>query len=115
MKRILTLLALALAAVPTARAWTYNDGDVLLTFREAGYNDVEFDIGNVSQFTNLAVGTTITVSGWYDWSQMPSWAGGSFEVASPRSPSRKSAKALGTARARPKRRAQVVKSEAGGT
>lgn len=64
MKKYLTLLALALAAVPPARAWTYNDADALLIFRESGFNDVEFDLGNVSQFTSLPSGSTIPVTGW---------------------------------------------------
>jgi len=66
MKKILhigTLLALLLAA-PLARAWVYKDGDVLLIFRESGFDDVEFDLGNVSQFLNKANGYTTTVTGW---------------------------------------------------
>jgi hypothetical protein len=66
MKKILhiaTLLALLLAA-PLARAWVYQDGDVLLIFRESGYDNVEFDLGNVSQFLNKANGYTTTVTGW---------------------------------------------------
>lgn len=58
------LAGLVLLATPLARAWTYTDGDTLLIFRASGFNDVEFNIGNVSQFTNLPAGTTITVSGW---------------------------------------------------
>jgi len=66
MKKIipLTLATLAVLTAPLARAWTYNDGDALLVFRASGFNDVEFDLGNVSQFTNVASGTTITVNGW---------------------------------------------------
>jgi hypothetical protein len=67
MKRIITTTLAALAllvSLPAARAWTYSDGDVLLVFRASGFNDVEFDLGNVNQFTNLASGTTVTVSGW---------------------------------------------------
>jgi hypothetical protein len=67
MKRIITITLAALAllvSLPAARAWTYSDGDVLLVFRASGFNDVEFDLGNVNQFTNLASGTTVTVSGW---------------------------------------------------
>jgi hypothetical protein len=30
----------------------YQDGDVLLIFRENGFDDVEFDLGNISQFLN---------------------------------------------------------------
>jgi hypothetical protein len=66
MKRLFHLaavLALLLAA-PLARAWVYHDGDVLLIFRESGSDDVEFDLGNVSQFLNKTNGYTTTVSGW---------------------------------------------------
>jgi len=58
------LAALVLLATPLAQAWTYSDGDTLLIFRESGLNDVEFNIGNISQFTNLPTGTTITVPNW---------------------------------------------------
>ncbi|MFO1475629.1 MAG: hypothetical protein U1F98_03130 [Verrucomicrobiota bacterium] len=57
------LVSLALLG-PQARAWTYSDGDVLLIFRESGFNNVEFDIGNISQFLNQAQGTTAPVSGF---------------------------------------------------
>jgi len=66
MKRILhiaTFLALVLAA-PMARAWVYQDGDVLLIFRENGFDDVEFDLGNISQFLNQSNGYNSTVGGW---------------------------------------------------
>ena len=56
-------LVLALAA-PPARAWVYQDGDVLLIFRENGFDDVEFDIGNISQFLNQPNGSSSTVGGW---------------------------------------------------
>jgi hypothetical protein len=66
MKRIplFVLAALALLAAPRARAWSYQDGDVLLIFRESGYNDVEFDLGNISQFLNHPNGYTAAVTGW---------------------------------------------------
>lgn len=65
MKRILlTLLAaLALLATPLARAWTYNDGDVLLVFRKGSQN-VEFDLGSVANFLGKTNGYTTAVSGW---------------------------------------------------
>jgi len=59
---ILALLALLTAV--SARAWSYQDGDVLLIFREAGFNDVEFDLGNISQFLNHPNGYTAVVTGW---------------------------------------------------
>jgi hypothetical protein len=66
MKKLLhfaAFLALLLAA-PLAQAWVYHDGDVLLIFRENGYDDVEFDLGNVSQFLNQTNGYTTVVPGW---------------------------------------------------
>lgn len=60
----LSAIALVLLAAPLARAWQYNDGDALLIFRENGFNDVEFDLGSVSQFTSLASGTTLVVNKW---------------------------------------------------
>ena len=64
MKRILqlTLAGFALSVALLARAGTYQDGDVLLIFRESGFNDVEFDIGDISQFLNHPDGAPVT--GW---------------------------------------------------
>lgn len=56
--------ALVLLAAPLAHAWTYTDGDTLLIFRASGFKTVEFNLGNISQFTNVPSGSTITVSGW---------------------------------------------------
>jgi hypothetical protein len=66
MKRIfqLTLAGLVLSVALLAGAGTYQDGDVLLIFREAGFNDVEFDLGDISQFLNHANGYTTPVTGW---------------------------------------------------
>ena len=58
------LAAAALLAAPQARAWTYTDGDVLLIFRQNNFNNVEFKLGNISQFTNAPIGTPIPVTGW---------------------------------------------------
>jgi hypothetical protein len=75
MKKIfqLTLAVLSLLPALTARAWTYSDGDVLLIFRESGIpstypspnNDVEFDIGSVTNFLGKTNGYTVPVTaGW---------------------------------------------------
>jgi hypothetical protein len=65
MKRfILTLLAaVTLLAAPQVRAWTYADGDLLLIFRN-GSQDVEFDVGSVTNFLGKTNGYTTTVTGW---------------------------------------------------
>lgn len=62
---IVGLAWLAVLATSSAKAWTYQDGDVLLIFRGASpADDVEFEIGNVSQFLNHPIGYTTTVTGW---------------------------------------------------
>ena len=58
-----TLAALTLLTTPQARAWTYNDGDVLLIFRQGSQN-VEFDLGSVTNFLGKTNGYTKTVTGW---------------------------------------------------
>jgi hypothetical protein len=66
MKKILlpTIALLVLLAAPLARAWSYNDGDLLLIFRESGFNDVEYDLGTVSNLLGHANGYTTTITGW---------------------------------------------------
>ena len=66
MKKIipLSLAALAWLATPSARAWNYNVGDLLLVFRQTGASDVEFDLGSVSNYLGHANGYTATVTGW---------------------------------------------------
>jgi hypothetical protein len=66
MKKIitLTLAALGLLATLPAQAWTYSDGDLLLIFRESGHNNVEFDLGSVSNYLGKPNGYTTTVTGW---------------------------------------------------
>jgi len=65
MKRIiLTILAAAvLLSAPPARAWIYNDGDLLLIFH-SGSKDVEYDLGSVASFLGKTNGYTTTVTGW---------------------------------------------------
>jgi hypothetical protein len=58
------MTAALLLAAAAAQAWNYQDGDALLIFRESGYNDVEFDIGPVSQFLGQPNGSTATVTNW---------------------------------------------------
>ena len=45
-------------------AFTYNDTDLLLVFRKVNFNDVEFNLGSVSNFLGHATGTTIPVTNW---------------------------------------------------
>jgi len=65
MKKIFltSLAALALLATPLARAWNYTDGDVLLVFR-GGTQNIEFDLGSVTNFIGKTNGYTTTVTGW---------------------------------------------------
>ncbi len=55
---------LALFAAPFANAFTYSDGDVLLIFRSDGLHNVEFDLGNISQFLGHPDGYTNVVANW---------------------------------------------------
>lgn len=56
--------AAALLAAPLAQAWTYTNGHALLIFRSSGFNDVELDLGDVSQFIGKPNGYTANVTGW---------------------------------------------------
>jgi hypothetical protein len=42
--------------------YSVNNNDLLLVFRKANSKDVEFDIGSVSNYLNLAAGTVLTVN-----------------------------------------------------
>lgn len=58
------LAGLSLLAVPAARAWTYKTGDLLLIFRENLNNNVEFDLGSVSNYLGHPDGYTNLVANW---------------------------------------------------
>jgi len=64
-KLILTTLAALtlLAALPQARAWTYTDGDLLLVVRKSS-QDIEFDLGSVTNYLGKTNGYTVTVANW---------------------------------------------------
>lgn len=66
MKKIIlpAIFLLALLAAPLARAWSYNDGDLLLVFRETGFNDIEYNLGSVSNLLGHTNGYTTTITGW---------------------------------------------------
>jgi hypothetical protein len=60
----LVAAALVLAAQPLRAApFTYNNGDVLLVFWQAGQPNLEVDVGPVSQFIGATPGSTITFTG----------------------------------------------------
>jgi hypothetical protein len=66
MKKLIlsTLALLALLATPQARAWNYTDGDLLLVFRASGHNDIEFDLGGVTNLLGKTNGYTTAITGW---------------------------------------------------
>lgn len=68
MKRLTPLMGaagLALASLAAnAQVFQYNDGDLVLDFSRSGSSDLEVDIGNISQYTGLAPGNTLTVNGY---------------------------------------------------
>jgi len=57
-------LALATGWVQTLGAFTYSETDLLLVFRKDNFNDVEFNLGSVSNYLGKTDGTVITVSNW---------------------------------------------------
>lgn len=67
MKKILlpVIALLALLAAPLARAWSYNDGDLLLILRDQGGNyNVEYDLGSVISLLGHTNGFTTAITGW---------------------------------------------------
>jgi hypothetical protein len=66
MKKIIlsTLALLALLATPSVRAWSYSDGDLLLVFRATGHNNIEYDLGSVTNLLGHTNGYTQTITGW---------------------------------------------------
>jgi hypothetical protein len=58
------LLAVMTGGPSLASAFTYSDSDVLLVFRKDGFNDVEFNLGSVSNFLGRADGTRVPVNNW---------------------------------------------------
>jgi hypothetical protein len=61
LKRIL-LVGCLLGAAPLGQAFNYTDADLVLVFRQDGFNDVEFDLGPASTFVQTAAGKTQTVT-----------------------------------------------------
>jgi hypothetical protein len=56
------LVGWAIGTVQLASAMNYSNTDLLLVFRKDGFNDVEFDIGPVTNFVGLAQGTTKSIN-----------------------------------------------------
>src|SRR5437762_6409528 len=71
MTTIAKTIAIALLASSTGllQAFVYSDSNLLLVFRRdssgaTSFNDVEFNLGSITNFLSVANGTTITVSNW---------------------------------------------------
>ena len=64
------LKSLGLSAVltaglaPVASAFVYNDSDLILVFRKDGFNDVEYNVGSISNYLGKANGAKLTVTNW---------------------------------------------------
>jgi hypothetical protein len=56
------LIGCVMAAAPFGQAINYTNTDLLLVFRQDGFNDVEFDVGPVSRYLQAASGTQTNVS-----------------------------------------------------
>jgi hypothetical protein len=66
MNLILRLIACALLLGSCFRAlgFNYNDQDLLLVFRKDGFNDIEFNLGNVNSIVNHPEGSDTRLSNW---------------------------------------------------
>ena len=51
-------------AVTVVPGFTYTDTDLLLVFRKDGFNDVLFNLGNVSNYLGRASGSVLAVRNW---------------------------------------------------
>ena len=56
--------ALTAGVAPIASAFTYNDSNLILVFRKDGFNDVEYNVGSISNYLNQVNGTKMTVTNW---------------------------------------------------
>jgi hypothetical protein len=59
----LVLLFAAMGGLNT-HALVYSDQDLLLIFRQDGYDDVEFDLGSISTLLSQPTGTTVALTNW---------------------------------------------------
>lgn len=63
-KKLMLTAALAACTFANTQAFTYTAGDLLLVFRQDGYNDVVFNIGNITTYAGLPKGTVKSVTNW---------------------------------------------------
>ena len=70
----------------TVSAFTYADGDLLLVFHSNGANDVEFNLGSVTNYLGHTSGAVITITNWSPAAVYAnfhsSWSGVSFALLS---------------------------------
>lgn len=62
LRLLLPVLGLSIGQI--ASGFNYNDSDLLLIFRKDGFNDVELNLGSVSNYLGKAGGTKVAVSNW---------------------------------------------------
>jgi len=61
---ILGLAGLAVSGLSAHAQITYNDGDLILAFSQAGHPDVEADLGNLASLTSLSGGSPVQVGSY---------------------------------------------------
>ena len=61
---MLMATVVTVATSPDVRATTYSDTDLLLVFRQNGFNDVEVNLVSVSNYLGHASGTQMVVTNW---------------------------------------------------
>jgi hypothetical protein len=61
---ILGLAGLAVSGLPAHAQITYNDGDLILAFSQAGHSDVEADLGSIASLTTLSGGSTVQIGSY---------------------------------------------------
>ena len=84
MKKILStcvLLAAVLGASQSASAMTYAEGDLLLVLRQSGSDNIEYNLGSITNFTGLANGTTLTVTNWSSSVALSAYGGSLADVS----------------------------------
>lgn len=64
MKKLILWCWLIVGSARVASAFTYTNTDLLLIFRKDGFNDVEFNLGSVSNFLGQTTSVQIPVTNW---------------------------------------------------